>query len=160
MKEAERGHNILRGPNRGVLQQSRAGTTKSTLLDKSGQPSSSAGGGRARPLPWRVEGGAHKSDLMPLSQSRHRRRTSLSWRRTFFLPPLEGAGRTSAGKVNRSVHDLTSRCVITSARGTRHPEHPWGPKYEHACHPRRPPTHPEPPRRVGEKNQGRCHDER
>ena len=53
---------------------------------------------------------------MPLSQTRQRRQGSPSCLRTCFRPPREGAGRTNARRVTRSVHDFTSRLSDTSAR--------------------------------------------
>ena len=121
VEEAESGNNILRGLTRGILQKSRTSSADSTFLDESGHPGDDRGepspsSGGPRWFPVRTGEGAHRSARMPLSQSKQRRRTSPSWRSTCFRPPREGAGRTRAGSVKRSVHDLRSRCATTSAK--------------------------------------------
>ena len=77
-------------------------------------PSTSTCGQRC--LQVRTCEGAQRSARMPLSQSKQRRRTSPSWRRTCLRPPREDAGRTRAGTVKRSVHDLRFRRATTSAK--------------------------------------------
>ena len=82
-------------------------TLATTDAGRTSESSTWAGG--LRSLLNRTGKGAQRLAQMPLSQSRQRRRVSPSCRRTCFRPPREGAGRISAGRVRRSVHDLTSR---------------------------------------------------
>ena len=111
VKEAERSDNVFRGSDQGILQERRTSTTAPSWIrvftlatTEAGRTSeSSTGDGGARSLLDRTGEGAHRSALMPLSQSRQQRRTSPSCLRTCFLPPREEAGRTSAGRVRRSV---------------------------------------------------------
>ena len=72
--------------------------------------------GCLRGLPGFPGTGDQRSALMPLIQSVQSRRVSCSWWRARRLPLRDGAARTRAGRVTRSVQDRTSLCAATSAR--------------------------------------------
>ena len=72
--------------------------------------------GPRRGLPRMPRSGDQRSPLTPLIQSKHRRLISLSARAVCRRPPREGAARTSAGRVRRSVQERVSLCATMSER--------------------------------------------
>ena len=125
MQEAERGNDIFHGLHRWSCRRAaharrrvpswmRVVTRVTMETGRASEPSTVSGGLRC--LPVLTDEGAHRSARMPLSQSEQRRRISPSWRSTCLRPPRVGAGRTRAGSVKRSVHDLISLCATVSAK--------------------------------------------